>query len=223
MLLTRPPLRLKIFVRLACVKHTASVHPDPGSSYLNDAFHFSAYPRSSFDLPLDPLSQRPHVAVHPSPRPSPRGRCHPFPVPHIPSHTTHTTHIRTHNLENLPHIKFTHAPPFRLARALQTNQLPALRRLVLREVGAGPQALQRLLAAVQVRLYDMGEPAWITHTALSHPLSLCLLAAVQVPCAPSKPVCPLSSSPSKPICPLSSSPLYSPPSNLLFEPPRRYH
>ena len=34
-LLTRPPLKfllLKISVRLACVKHTASVHPEPGSN-----------------------------------------------------------------------------------------------------------------------------------------------------------------------------------------------
>ncbi|CAM9353794.1 unnamed protein product, partial [Ascophyllum nodosum] len=31
-LLTRPPLKLKTFIRLACVKHTASVHPEPGSS-----------------------------------------------------------------------------------------------------------------------------------------------------------------------------------------------
>ena len=41
-LLTRPPLshkrlqteviRLKCFVRLACVKHAASVHPEPGSN-----------------------------------------------------------------------------------------------------------------------------------------------------------------------------------------------
>ncbi len=28
-LLTRPPLELKTLVRLACVKHTASVHPEP--------------------------------------------------------------------------------------------------------------------------------------------------------------------------------------------------
>jgi hypothetical protein len=33
-LLTRPPLELKILVRLACVKHTASVHPEPGSNSL---------------------------------------------------------------------------------------------------------------------------------------------------------------------------------------------
>ena len=34
-LLTRPPLKLlllKVSVRLACVKHTASVHPEPGSN-----------------------------------------------------------------------------------------------------------------------------------------------------------------------------------------------
>jgi len=31
-LLTRSPLKLKTFVRLACVKHTASVHPEPGSN-----------------------------------------------------------------------------------------------------------------------------------------------------------------------------------------------
>jgi hypothetical protein len=31
-LLTRPPLELKTLVRLACVKHTASVHPEPGSN-----------------------------------------------------------------------------------------------------------------------------------------------------------------------------------------------
>jgi len=31
-LLTRPPLRLKALVRLACIKHTASVHPEPGSN-----------------------------------------------------------------------------------------------------------------------------------------------------------------------------------------------
>ena len=31
-LLTRPPLELKALVRLACVKHTASVHPEPGSN-----------------------------------------------------------------------------------------------------------------------------------------------------------------------------------------------
>ena len=29
---TRSPLKLKTFVRLACVKHTASVHPEPGSN-----------------------------------------------------------------------------------------------------------------------------------------------------------------------------------------------
>ena len=34
MLLTRPPLELKTLVRLACVKHTASVHPEPGSNSL---------------------------------------------------------------------------------------------------------------------------------------------------------------------------------------------
>ncbi len=28
-LLTRPPLELKTLVRLACVKHTAGVHPEP--------------------------------------------------------------------------------------------------------------------------------------------------------------------------------------------------
>ena len=33
-LLTRPPLKLKTFVRLACVRHTASVHPEPGSNSL---------------------------------------------------------------------------------------------------------------------------------------------------------------------------------------------
>jgi hypothetical protein len=33
-LLTRPPLELKTLVRLACVKHTASVHPEPGSNSL---------------------------------------------------------------------------------------------------------------------------------------------------------------------------------------------
>jgi hypothetical protein len=33
-LLTRPPLELKTPVRLACVKHTASVHPEPGSNSL---------------------------------------------------------------------------------------------------------------------------------------------------------------------------------------------
>ena len=31
-LLTRPPLESKTLVRLACVKHTASVHPEPGSN-----------------------------------------------------------------------------------------------------------------------------------------------------------------------------------------------
>ena len=34
-LLTRPPLKLillEVSVRLACVKHTASVHPEPGSN-----------------------------------------------------------------------------------------------------------------------------------------------------------------------------------------------
>ena len=31
-LLTRPPLELKTLVRLACVRHTASVHPEPGSN-----------------------------------------------------------------------------------------------------------------------------------------------------------------------------------------------
>ena len=44
-LLTRPPLshkifiseenQIKCFVRLACVKHAASVHPEPGSNSLN--------------------------------------------------------------------------------------------------------------------------------------------------------------------------------------------
>ena len=33
-LLTRPPLELKTLVRLACVRHTASVHPEPGSNSL---------------------------------------------------------------------------------------------------------------------------------------------------------------------------------------------
>ena len=47
-LLTRPPLsqirlqteviRLKCFVRLACVKHAASVHPEPGSNSHNKCF-----------------------------------------------------------------------------------------------------------------------------------------------------------------------------------------
>ena len=38
-LLTRPPLKLKTFIRLACVKHTASVHPEPGSNF----FHHPIY------------------------------------------------------------------------------------------------------------------------------------------------------------------------------------
>jgi hypothetical protein len=33
-LLTRPPLELKTLVRLACIRHTASVHPEPGSNSL---------------------------------------------------------------------------------------------------------------------------------------------------------------------------------------------
>jgi hypothetical protein len=33
-LLTRPPLELKTPVRLACIRHTASVHPEPGSNSL---------------------------------------------------------------------------------------------------------------------------------------------------------------------------------------------
>ena len=47
-LLTRPPLshkslhperiRLKCFVRLACVKHAASVHPEPGSNSHKNVF-----------------------------------------------------------------------------------------------------------------------------------------------------------------------------------------
>ena len=57
-LLTRPPLshkslpseeiRLKCFVRLACVRHAASVHPEPGSNSHNKFF-----PASSL-LPLNP-------------------------------------------------------------------------------------------------------------------------------------------------------------------------
>ena len=39
-LLTRPPLRSKIYVRLACVKHTASVHPEPGSNSLKISRNF---------------------------------------------------------------------------------------------------------------------------------------------------------------------------------------
>ncbi|KAK5842962.1 hypothetical protein PVK06_005386 [Gossypium arboreum] len=31
-LLTRPPLETPLLVRLACVKHAASVHPEPGSN-----------------------------------------------------------------------------------------------------------------------------------------------------------------------------------------------
>ncbi|WOH14934.1 hypothetical protein DCAR_0934464 [Daucus carota subsp. sativus] len=31
-LLTRPPLETPLPVRLACVKHAASVHPEPGSN-----------------------------------------------------------------------------------------------------------------------------------------------------------------------------------------------
>ena len=48
-LLTRPPLshkiispegnQIKCFVRLACVKHAASVHPEPGSNSLNKCAH----------------------------------------------------------------------------------------------------------------------------------------------------------------------------------------
>jgi len=38
-LLTRSPRKL-IFVQLACVKHTTSVHPEPGSnSYYNNYIH----------------------------------------------------------------------------------------------------------------------------------------------------------------------------------------
>ena len=40
MLLTRPPLELKTLVRLACVKHTASVHPEPGSNSLKVSMNF---------------------------------------------------------------------------------------------------------------------------------------------------------------------------------------
>jgi hypothetical protein len=39
-LLTRPPLELKTLVRLACVKHTASVHPEPGSNSLQISINF---------------------------------------------------------------------------------------------------------------------------------------------------------------------------------------
>ena len=40
MLLTRPPLELKTLVRLACVRHTASVHPEPGSNSLKISLNF---------------------------------------------------------------------------------------------------------------------------------------------------------------------------------------
>jgi hypothetical protein len=39
-LLTRPPLKLKTLVRLACVRHTASVHPEPGSNSLKISLNF---------------------------------------------------------------------------------------------------------------------------------------------------------------------------------------
>ena len=38
--LTRPPLELKTLVRLACVKHTASVHPEPGSNSRKISMNF---------------------------------------------------------------------------------------------------------------------------------------------------------------------------------------
>ncbi|EDU05936.1 hypothetical protein UUR5_0012 [Ureaplasma urealyticum serovar 5 str. ATCC 27817] len=34
MLLTRSPLSLKGFVRFACIRHAASVNPEPGSNSL---------------------------------------------------------------------------------------------------------------------------------------------------------------------------------------------
>ena len=58
-LLTRPPLKfllLKISVRLACVKHTASVHPEPGSNSQKTQ-RFKRFqqkknePGETFDLP----------------------------------------------------------------------------------------------------------------------------------------------------------------------------
>ena len=55
-LLTRPPLsiqslhpegiRLSIFVRLACVRHAASVHPEPGSNSHVKVFSFAFYRRN---------------------------------------------------------------------------------------------------------------------------------------------------------------------------------
>jgi hypothetical protein len=42
-LLTRPPLELKTLVRLACVRHTASVHPEPGSNSLKISLNFVNY------------------------------------------------------------------------------------------------------------------------------------------------------------------------------------
>jgi hypothetical protein len=39
-LLTRPPLELKTLVRLACIRHTASVHPEPGSNSLKISLNF---------------------------------------------------------------------------------------------------------------------------------------------------------------------------------------
>ena len=39
-LLTRPPLKLKTLVRLACIRHTASVHPEPGSNSLKISLSF---------------------------------------------------------------------------------------------------------------------------------------------------------------------------------------
>ena len=57
-LLTRPPLSyltsisektsIKYFVRLACVKHAASVHPEPGSNSLNKVFLFPQCLKTSF-------------------------------------------------------------------------------------------------------------------------------------------------------------------------------
>ena len=54
-LLTRPPLRIPLFcrsfpeissVRLACVKHAASVHPEPGSNSLIKCLMHSRQPSS---------------------------------------------------------------------------------------------------------------------------------------------------------------------------------
>jgi hypothetical protein len=40
-LLTRPPLEFQTLVRLACVKHLASVHPEPGSNSLSNFHKFN--------------------------------------------------------------------------------------------------------------------------------------------------------------------------------------